>query len=143
MGKNPKTMIIADPDPDMREMLLVQLTLEGIKVEMASSGVELLQKLYRTGADAIVMEAELPDIEAGRIIDIVKNTARNLPIIIFTANRSKEFEKHIRSRGIFYYATKPFSIELFKIAVRDALASGQRFEEKHMALGPFLDHMEK
>ena len=143
MAPNRKTVIIADPDIDIREMLLVPLTLEGIKVEMASSGVELLQKLYRTGADAIVMEAELPDIEAGRIIDIVKNSSRDLPIIIFTANRSGEFEKHIRSRGIFYYATKPFSIELFKLAVKDALALDRKLEDRYKALGPFLDQIEK
>ena len=84
--------------------------------------MELLQKFYRIGADALIVEAELPDIETGRIIDTVKRSSSKLPILVIAANRSEEFEKVLRGKGVFYYVTKPFSIELFKLAVKDALA---------------------
>jgi DNA-binding NtrC family response regulator len=132
-----KTVLVADADADMRDLLLRELTLEGVKVEASSTGVEMLQKFYRVGADALIVEGELPDIETGRIIDAVKRASPSLPIIVIAANRSEEFEKIIRQKGIFYYATKPFSIELFKIAVRDALSAGSRLSR---AANPGLEN---
>ena len=126
MELNRKTVLVADPDANMRDLLLKELTLEGVKVETVSSGVELLQKFYRIDADTLIVEAELPDIETGTIIDTVKRSLPKLPIIIIAANRSEEFEKVIRERGIFYYATKPFSIELLKLVIKDALIGNKK-----------------
>ena len=127
---NRKTVLVADPDANIRDLLLKELTLEGVKVETVSSGVELLQKFYRVDADTLIVEAELPDIETGTIIDTVKRSLPKLPIIVIAANRSEEFEKVIRERGIFYYATKPFSIELLKLVIKDALAGGKKTNER-------------
>lgn len=123
---NRKTVLVADPDANIRDLLLKELTLEGVKVETVSSGVELLQKFYRVDADTLIVEAELPDIETGTIIDTVKRSLPKLPIIVIAANRSEEFEKVIRERGIFYYATKPFSIELLKLVIKDALTGNKK-----------------
>lgn len=129
MELNRKTVLVADPDANIRNLLLKELTLEGIKIETVSSGVELLQKFYRVDADTLIVEAELPDIETGTIIDTVKRSLPKLPIIVIAANRSEEFEKVIRERGIFYYATKPFSIELLKLVIKDALAGGKKIND--------------
>ena len=126
MELNRKTVLVADPDANIRDLLLKELTLEGVKVETVSSGVELLQKFYRVDADTLIVEAELPDIETGTIIDTVKRSLPKLPIIVIAANRSEEFEKVIRERGIFYYATKPFSIELLKLVIKDALTGNKK-----------------
>ena len=53
MELNRKTVLVADPDANIRDLLLKELTLEGIKVETVSGGVELLQKFYRIDADAV------------------------------------------------------------------------------------------
>jgi DNA-binding NtrC family response regulator len=123
---NRKTVLVADPDANIRDLLLKELTLEGVKVETVSSGVELLQKFYRIDTDVLIVEAELPDIETGTIIDTVKRSLPKIPIIVIAANRSEEFEKVIREKGIFHYATKPFSIELLKLAIKDALAAREK-----------------
>lgn len=123
---NRKTVLVADPDANIRDLLLKELTLEGVKVETVSSGVELLQKFYRIDTDVLIVEAELPDIETGTIIDTVKRSLPKIPIIVIAANRSEEFEKVIREKGIFYYTTKPFSIELLKLAIKDALAAREK-----------------
>ena len=125
-----KTVLVADPDVDIRNLLLRELSLEGVKVETASSGAELLQKFYRIDADALIVEAELPDIKTGTVIDTVKRSLPKLPIIVIAANRSEEFEKTIRERGIFYYVTKPFSIELLKLVIKDALAGKKKTNER-------------
>ena len=126
MELNRKTVLVADPDANIRDLLLKELTLEGVKVEIVSSGVELLQKFYRIDADTLIVEAELPDIETGTVIDTVKRSLPKLPIIVIAANRSEEFEKVIRERGIFYYVTKPFSIELLKLVIKDALTGKKK-----------------
>ncbi|TET32841.1 MAG: response regulator [Planctomycetota bacterium] len=118
-----KTVLIVDPDADIRELLLTALTLEGVKVETASTGVAALQMLYRTGIDLLIVEAELPDVKTGTVIDRIKHSPKQIPIIVIAANRSEAFEKVLREKGVFTYITKPFSLELLKIAVRDALAS--------------------
>jgi DNA-binding response OmpR family regulator len=125
-----KTVLVADPDVDIRNLLLRELSLEGVKVETASSGAELLQKFYRIDADALIVEAELPDIKTGTIIDTVKRSLPKLPIIVIAANRSEEFEKIIRERGVFYYVTKPFSIELLKLVIKDALAGKKKIDNR-------------
>lgn len=125
-----KTVLVADPDVDIRNLLLRELSLEGVKVETVSSGAELLQKFYRIDADALIVEAELPDIKTGTIIDTVKRSLPKLPIIVIATNRSEEFEKVIRERGILYYVTKPFSIELLKLVIKDALAGKKKNYDK-------------
>ncbi len=68
----------------------------------------------------------MPDIETGTVIDTVKRSSPKIPIVVIAANRSEEFERVIRERGILYYTTKPFSIELLKLAIKDALAAREK-----------------
>jgi DNA-binding NtrC family response regulator len=127
-----KVVLVADPNEKIREFILKELTLELLKVETAETSVELLQTFYRIGADLLIVEAEMPDIETGILIDTVKSTSPEIPIIVIAANTSKEFEKHFREKGVFYYATKPFSIELLKLAVKDALFKYEKVENKYL-----------
>lgn len=115
-----KTILVADPDEGIRDLLLKTFSLEGHQVETAQNGMQALQILYRTQPDLVIIDSELPDIQPHVMVAVIKRDSPKLPLIVVSFNDSKKLEKEMWAKGVFYYTTKPFSIEIMKDVVRDA-----------------------
>jgi hypothetical protein len=71
----------------------------------------------------------VPDVTTTEVFRLAGNvTFRNA-----AANCSEDLEKVPRERGAFYRVAKPFSIELPKLVVRDALAVENRANDGEVA----------
>jgi CheY-like chemotaxis protein len=115
-----RLIIVVDPSEDIRDLLAKAFTLEGYRVETFAKGIAALQKIYEGKVDVVVVDTELGDIEIDRFVLASHQRAPRVPIIVVTASTSNELERQVRRNRIFYYAVKPFSLEILKTAVRDA-----------------------
>jgi DNA-binding NtrC family response regulator len=116
-----RLILVVDPTEGVRELLTKALTLEGYRVETCEKGITALQKIYDGKVDLVLVDAEIEDIEIDKFVRASQKRAPRVPIIVVSANTSGEFEKQVRRSRIFYYATKPFSVEILKSVVGDAL----------------------
>lgn len=106
-------IVIADDDPDLLELLRINLEAEGHTVKVACNGTEALDLALHAHPDLLVLDVMMPGfdgLEVTRMLRARPETA-HLPIVLLTARGSNpEILEGWRS-GADYYITKPFELE--------------------------------
>ena len=83
MTQKQKVMIIED-DPDMIELLSVILRRGGYEPLPALGGQEGVRRLQEVGADLILLDLMMEDLNGWKVLDIVKTDEylRQIPVLI-------------------------------------------------------------
>src|SRR5438132_7487427 len=105
-----KRILIVEDEPDIVRGLKDALEFEGFEVGSTSSGREGVKLMRDRGADCVILDLMLPDINGYQVCEEIRGWSAIVPIIILTA-RGQESDK-IRGldAGADDYVTKPFSI---------------------------------
>jgi DNA-binding response OmpR family regulator len=117
---NSATILIVDDDPNIRELLSVNLISAGYAVVEACDGRDAIVKIQASPPDLIVLDIMMPEIDGWEFCKFVRDDPllEKIKIIMLTA-RGAEKDKLI-GREIFKadeYMTKPFDIDQLKIAI--------------------------
>jgi CheY-like chemotaxis protein len=102
-------VLVVDDSEDSREVYVHYLQLSGFRVEMASDGVEAVEKSASLKPDVIVMDLAMPRLdgwEATRRIKAAPATSR-IPVIALTGNADSESKRRTQEAGCSGYLTKP------------------------------------
>ena len=103
-----RTILIADDDPQIRDMLSAYLTVEGFSVVTASDGLETLGAVETDEPDLVILDVGMPQIDGFEVLRRIR-AGSNVPVIMLTA-RSEEIDRVVGlSVGADDYVTKPFS----------------------------------
>ncbi|MCP5179608.1 MAG: phosphate regulon transcriptional regulator PhoB [Pseudomonadales bacterium] len=105
------TILIVEDDPDIRGMLVFNLTRAGFAVWEAASAEEALTRLDRLLPSLAIIDWMLPrmsGVELSRRLRHDEHT-RDLPIIMLTARGEEADKLRGYDSGIDDYLTKPFS----------------------------------
>jgi two-component system phosphate regulon response regulator PhoB len=116
-------ILLVDDEPDLLELVRVNLHREGYEVETAEGGHEALSLLRRSPPDLVILDLMLPDISGTEICRQVRQDVRlaSLPIIMLTA-RADELDRVVGLElGADDYVTKPFSPRELALRVRAVL----------------------
>lgn len=107
MGQ-PRVLVIED-EPDMVDIMRINLEQAGYQVATTHDGLEGLEALDAEGADAIVLDLNLPNMSGFRFARLVRRDEKwkRVPIIVVTAFAFEEVED-LTSVGIDAFITKPF-----------------------------------
>jgi len=103
-----KKILIADEDDFIREVIGFRLENEGIKVEFAIDGEEVLQKIQRDNYNLLLMELMLPIIEGFTVIQKIKENNPQLPIIVLSAKNQEMDVVRCLEMGVNDFIGKPF-----------------------------------
>jgi two-component system phosphate regulon response regulator PhoB/two-component system alkaline phosphatase synthesis response regulator PhoP len=106
-----KTVAIVDDEPDILELVSLNLEKEGFKVEGFLDGEGLLRYLDKEVPELIILDLMLPDIDGLEICKSLRKQDKftTVPIIILTA-KGEEMDKVLGLElGADDYVTKPFS----------------------------------
>src|SRR5438270_2575008 len=108
-GQRKKILIVED-EPDIVRGLKDALEFEGFEVASTSSGREGVKLMRERGADCVILDLMLPDLNGYQVCQEIRGFNAIVPIIILTA-RGQESDK-IRGLevGADDYVTKPFSV---------------------------------
>ena len=102
----PPTILIADDDTELCELLREYLGLEGFDVRLAFDGEQALAESRRPGLDAMVLDIMMPKMNG---IDVLRNLRKEseLPVIMLTA-RGDDLDRIIGLElGADDYLAKP------------------------------------
>ena len=116
-------ILVVDDEPDLLELVRVNLAQAGYAVETASSGSDALAALRRSPPDVMVLDLMLPDLSGTELCARVRADQRlaGLPIIMLTA-KSEEIDRVVGLEvGADDYVTKPFSPRELALRVRAVL----------------------
>lgn len=105
-----RTVLIADDDPDLRELLTLNLELGGYSVEVAENGARAGELARALLPDLIVLDVMMPVRDGLDILRDLKadRTTRDIPVVMLTALASDKDAWAGWQAGATYYMTKPF-----------------------------------
>lgn len=103
-----KTILIADDDPHIREVIRFALSKEGLNVVEAADGAEALSKFSEAAPDMIVLDVGMPEADGLDVCREIRKTHQT-PILFLSA-RDEEIDRILGLEiGGDDYVGKPFS----------------------------------
>jgi len=105
----------------MRDVLAVALTDLGYRVVPAASGREALDVVGRDDVDLILTDLRMPGLTGRELLQEVKRTRPNLPVILMTAYSTVKDAVQVIKEGAFDYVAKPFEMDELTATVENAL----------------------
>ena len=116
-----KKILIADGNKNIRVLLEAELGLQGYKVILASTGLEMLKKIRETTPDLLVLDLRMPDMHGLKILKTIRQENKDLPIILCTVYKRAQDNSTIGASGVAGYFVKPFGINHLKALIKKSL----------------------
>ncbi|HXQ46418.1 MAG TPA: response regulator [Caulobacteraceae bacterium] len=111
MTADPKTILTVDDSRTMRDMLRLALAEAGYRVVQAVDGIEGLERLDAEGADVIITDINMPNLDGLGFIERVRGDQRHraTPILVLTTESEPEMKDRARKAGATGWIVKPFN----------------------------------
>jgi len=121
----PRTVLVVDDEPAVRDLIAVMLELEGHRVLQAGGGAEALELAASHEIDLITLDVMMPDLDGwsvSRELDRDPRTAR-IPRVMVSGKPLLELEREQRTFNVTSAAllAKPFDFVTFIELVRRVL----------------------
>ncbi len=115
-----RRVVLIEDDEDIAEAMAFHLEKAGLRVEVAATGAAGLTAARR-GADLIVLDLNLPDVDGLEVCRLLCQDRTRPPIIIVSA-RAEELDRVLGLElGADDYLVKPFSLKELAARCRAAL----------------------
>ncbi len=121
--ERPKTILVVDDDPAIRELLRQELTSEGYLVQEAANGVEALEKLRAHRPDLITLDVMMPQMNGFEVVKAVRSSPDTVGIPIIMISVTEQRERGYRL-GVDRYFTKPLDVSALLREVDQLLEQG-------------------
>lgn len=116
----PARILVIDDEPQIRRFLDISLRAQGYVVALAESGRAGLAELAAHGADLVVLDIGLPDLDGHGVLRELREWSP-VPVIMLTV-RDGEMEKVAAlDGGANDYVTKPFGVQELMARIRSLL----------------------
>lgn len=102
-----KRILVIEDDPEIAQLLQLELGEAGYEVSWASSGMQGLIQVREDRPDLVILDLGLPDLDGGEVVRRVKSSV-DPPIIVLTATDMVERKVSLLLDGADDYVTKPF-----------------------------------
>jgi len=123
-----ETILAVDDEKDILELLTVNLTREGFRVDTAASGEKALEKADSERPDLILLDLMLPGIDGLEVTRRLKRNdrTRRVPIFMLTAKGGEADVVTGLELGADDYMAKPFSPRILIARIKAVLRRCQR-----------------
>ena len=126
--KVPEEVWIVDDDQSIRWVLEKALHNAGIKSTCFDNADAVIQRLQQEAPAVILSDIRMPGTDGLSLLDHVKSTCPELPVIIMTAYADLDRAVAAFEGGAFEYLPKPFDVDEAVTIVSRALSRGSTGE---------------
>ena len=108
-----KRILIADDDPDLVDLLKMDLTHQGYDILVAMNGKEALQMAMSEKVDLVLLDVMMPYIDGYHVAyEVTSKLGSGAPMIVLMTSRDTSREKGIAiMSGAAEVFQKPFEME--------------------------------
>ncbi|MEU8356805.1 response regulator transcription factor [Nonomuraea sp. NPDC048882] len=121
MPANSPVVLVVDDEPNIRELLLDALELNGFRVRTAASATQALDAVGRERPDIILLDVMLPDLDGFAVAQRLRPDGGGPPVLFLTARDTVADRIAGLTAGGDDYVTKPFSLEEVVLRIRAIL----------------------
>jgi DNA-binding NtrC family response regulator len=120
-GMTAARVLVVDDEPRMAEVIGTALGRAGHACEVCTGAAAALAALDERGADVVVTDWKMPDMDGLAFMKAVHARRPALPVILVTAHGSVPAAVAAMREGAFDYLTKPFDNDELRALVARAL----------------------
>ncbi|SRR5579884_4190265 len=126
-----RTILIADDEQDIRDLLAYNLSREGFAIETATNGKEALQKLEQTPAALVLLDIMMPEMDGFETCRAIRSNPKtaNIPVLFLTARAAEVDQIVSLELGADDYVQKPVSPRVLVARVKSLLRRFDRSEQ--------------
>jgi DNA-binding response OmpR family regulator len=117
-------LLVVDDEPRIAELTAELLRRAGYEVDVALSGTEALARVRASSPDLMLLDYEMPDMEAPEVLDQLRSGSDRIdfPVIILTGARHASADQVVGiERGATDYIVKGTDRQVLLARVRGAL----------------------
>jgi DNA-binding response OmpR family regulator len=117
-------LLVVDDEPRNAELTAELLRRAGYAVDVAGSGTEALERVRLTTPDLMLLDYEMPDMDAPEVLDSLRSGAERIgfPVIILTGARQAPGDQVVGiERGATDYIVKGTDRQVLLARIRGAL----------------------
>jgi DNA-binding NtrC family response regulator len=115
------TILVADDDADIRDILSETLNSLGSRVITAANGQECLDKVDKEAPELVLLDIEMPVKNGLEVLKELRHGGRDTTAIMITAYGTIERAVQAMKEGAFDFITKPFDLDHIAMVVEKAL----------------------
>ncbi len=115
------TILVADDEAGIRDLLCDILEPEGAIVRTAASGLEALAAIEAEEPDLAILDVRMPPPDGLAVLQQLRTKGRDLPVLIITAQESSTVTIEAMQRGAYDYIAKPFDPDEVLLVVQRAI----------------------
>jgi DNA-binding NtrC family response regulator len=114
-------ILVVDDEARMAQIVAMTLDRAGYSCTACASGREALEVLAAQGADVVVADWKMPQMDGLELLRRVRAERPSLPVILLTAHGSVPSAVAAMREGAFDYVTKPFDNDELRAIVGRAV----------------------
>jgi len=120
----PKTLLLADDSVTVQRVVELTFAHEDIRVVSVSDGRRAVQALDADGADIVLVDVEVPEIDGYDVAEHVRRSDRlkDVPVLLMAGALAPVDEARARDLGCAGVLTKPFEPQVLVKRVKDLLS---------------------
>jgi len=107
-GSKPGKVLVVDDLKGVRQLLRTLLGKAGYEVAEAEDGLVALDLIRSEAPDAVLLDIRMPRLDGFQVLERVRDTDPDLPVIMITAFGDVETAVQAMQQGAYHYLTKPF-----------------------------------
>jgi two-component system OmpR family response regulator len=113
MTESGKTILVADDDEQINQLIVDALSLRGLRAVSVFNGLDVVPAALREKPDLIILDIQMPGKSGYDVCRDLKEDARlaAIPILIFTVKDRQDDRLTGLKLGAIDYIPKPFYIE--------------------------------
>lgn len=113
-------ILVVDDEPQIRRFLDISLRAQGWRVALAETGAQALDTLARDGADLVVLDIGLPDMDGHAVLRAIRDWSQ-VPVVMLSVRSDEGGKVDALDAGANDYVTKPFGTQELMARVRALL----------------------
>jgi len=113
-------LLVIDDEPQIRRFLRISLIAQGYEVIEAGTGKEGLEALSTRGADLVILDLGLPDMDGQQVLRELRGWSA-VPVIVLSVRANEAEKVAALDAGANDYVTKPFGVQELSARLRALL----------------------
>jgi signal transduction histidine kinase/ActR/RegA family two-component response regulator len=120
ISSEPANILLIEDDKEVRDTLFDLLTQAGHKVTIAENGNQGIELFQKGRYDVIFSDLGMPEISGWELSKKIKNIDPQAVVALVTGWKAQIEEKDIKSKGVDFLVSKPFTLEELLYTIREA-----------------------